>query len=93
MPSDSIRSDAIYDGFVEVPAGKATPLREESWSVVSVTLWNRTGRDIGIGGANLETDEHLPPGDSFSCRVRDLAMIYVFQRGPGPVRLRFTYEV
>ena len=93
MPSEALRSDAIRDGFVDVPPGVATPLSAKPQQIVSLVVWNRTGVDLGVGGATLETDEHLFPGESYSSRVRDLSQVFVFHRASGPRRVRFTYEV
>ena len=94
MPvNDSLRSDAVRSGSLVVEAGRATPLANQGTPIACVTVWNGTGRSLGIGGEELDTDEHLAPGASYTSRVRDLSKVFVFQSGPGEARVRFTYEV
>jgi hypothetical protein len=80
--------DEVAHGVVDVKAGVATALGKGK--CVSVTIWNRTGGDLGVGGCNLDTDEHLADGSSYTLFCRDLSLLYVFSRKACHVRYTFT---
>lgn len=86
-------ADEAKDGLVVVPPGLATPLADKSTRCTWVTLW-RVPCDLGVGGASLDTNQHLEAGTpAYTARIGDLAGLYVFHRESAAVQLRFTYGV
>lgn len=84
-------ADKLADGVVTLQPGVAAPL-PVARKCLAVTIWNRSGCDLGIGGADVATDQMLPDGGSFRVAVRSPCMVYLFTRAPSAVEVAFTIE-
>ena len=85
-------ADKLSSGVVTVPPKAPTRL-PGTGRCSAVTIWNRTGYDLGVGGPELATDQMLPDGGSFRVPVRTPCGVYLLTlAAPGDVEVAFTIE-
>lgn len=86
-------ADRLSSGVVRIAPGAATPL-PPSRSCIAVTIWNRTGYDLGIGGPEVATSSMLPDGGSYRVPVRAAELVHLFlsPTAPGPAEVAYTVE-